>query len=93
MRMKYVRLNVYGHVQGVGFRYFTQNTAVECNITGWVKNENDGSVLIEALGEDEDMSRFLDSIKKGPSRFATVHEMDVITLEGNPEFRSFDIKY
>ncbi|WP_339226114.1 acylphosphatase [Oceanobacillus sp. FSL K6-2867] len=91
--MKYVSVNVHGRVQGVGFRYFTQHTALECNITGWVKNEDDGSVYIEAIGNEEDMSRFLELIKKGPSRFANVHEMDVTALEGNPKFKSFQIKY
>ncbi|MBP2079609.1 acylphosphatase [Oceanobacillus polygoni] len=91
--MKYVSVNVRGRVQGVGFRYFTQHTAVECNITGWVKNEDDGSVHIEAQGNEEDMSRFLELIKKGPSRFANVREMDVTALDGDPKFNAFKIKY
>ncbi|WP_067724640.1 acylphosphatase [Oceanobacillus damuensis] len=91
--MEYVRVNVSGHVQGVGFRYFTQHTAVEYNITGWVKNEDDGSVLMEAFGDEENLSLFLDVIKKGPSRFAEVQGMDVTTLAGDPQFKSFDIKY
>ncbi|WP_249870700.1 acylphosphatase [Oceanobacillus saliphilus] len=91
--MEYVSVNVYGHVQGVGFRYFTQRTAVEYNITGWVKNEDDGSVRMEAFGKAEDLSLFLDLIKKGPSRFVKVHGMDVTNLAGNPQFKTFKIKY
>lgn len=91
--MKYVSVNVHGRVQGVGFRSFTQHRAVECNITGWVKNEDDGSVHIEAQGNEEDMSRFLELIKKGPSRFANVRDMDIITLDEGPKFKAFKIKY
>lgn len=91
--MKYVSVKVSGRVQGVGFRYFTLHTAVECRINGWVKNKDDGSVLIEAQGDEEDIVLFIDLIKKGPSRFAKVHKVDVTNLEGDPGFTSFNIKH
>ena len=39
-------ITVAGRVQGVGFRFFTQQTALNLRITGWVKNQTDGSVII-----------------------------------------------
>lgn len=91
--MKYVSARVQGCVQGVGFRYFTQHAAVSHDIVGWVKNEDDGAVSLEAYGEDNNVDHFLEEIKKGPSRFAKVSEMDVNRLNGDPEYASFDVKY
>jgi acylphosphatase len=47
--MKQMRIIVTGHVQGVGFRYFTQAQALEHNITGWVRNNEDGTVEFGCL--------------------------------------------
>ncbi|CEI83697.1 acylphosphatase [Oceanobacillus oncorhynchi subsp. incaldanensis] len=91
--MKYVSARVQGRVQGVGFRYFTQHAAMNHDIVGWVKNEDDGAVAFEAYGEDNNVDRFLEEIKKGPSRFAKVNEMDVNKLSGDPEYTSFNVKY
>lgn len=91
--MKYVSARIQGRVQGVGFRYFTQHTAMSNYIVGWVKNEDDGAVSLEAYGEDENIDRFLETIKKGPSRFARVSEIDVTRLSGEPEYTSFNVKY
>ncbi|WP_080874422.1 acylphosphatase [Oceanobacillus timonensis] len=91
--MKYVSARVQGRVQGVGFRYFTQHTAMSYDIVGWVKNEDDGAVAFEAYGEDDQVDRFLEEIKKGPSRFAKVSEMDVNKLSGEPEYTSFNVRY
>ncbi|GAB2575126.1 acylphosphatase [Gracilibacillus alcaliphilus] len=90
--MKYVQVHVRGRVQGVGFRFFTQSTAMQHDISGWVMNQEDGSVLIEAIGKEEDMSTFLTKMKQGPSRFAKVQEIDITNLKGNPGFQSFEIR-
>ena len=45
------RYVVSGRVQGVGFRYFTQDTALHEGVTGWVRNLPDGRV--EALVEGD----------------------------------------
>ena len=41
-----------GKVQGVGFRYHAKNAASSLGLTGWVRNESDGSVYMEVQGED-----------------------------------------
>ena len=41
---------VRGRVQGVGFRYITSSIASKYHVTGWVRNEYDGSVEIEVPG-------------------------------------------
>ncbi len=60
-------IKVYGRVQGVGFRYYTQKKANELGITGFVKNRPDGSVYIEAEGEEDKLELFIDWCEVGPS--------------------------
>lgn len=59
-------ITVYGRVQNVGFRYYTQRTAKQFGITGFVKNQADGSVYIEAEGEPESVQLFVEWCKAGP---------------------------
>ena len=54
-----------GAVQGVGFRYRAQYAANGCRVTGWVKNEWDGSVLMEAQGTEEHINEMLKLINEG----------------------------
>ena len=64
--MKAIQINVKGKVQGVGFRYYTKQKAEECHIKGFVQNKADGSVYIEAEGENVDVSTFADWCQRGP---------------------------
>ena len=59
-----MHINVTGRVQGVGFRYTTYQMAVEIGLTGTVKNEDDGSVTIEAVGTKEQITEFLGKVKQ-----------------------------
>jgi len=54
-----------GRVQGVGFRYRAKYAANSMGITGWAKNEYDGSVEMEAQGTEEQINRMLVMINKG----------------------------
>ena len=57
---------VWGRVQGVGFRYFTQNKALELGIRGWVRNKTDGTVEFLAQGPDATLEQFMQQIQIGP---------------------------
>ncbi|HAW87509.1 MAG TPA: acylphosphatase, partial [Enterococcus sp.] len=57
--MRKVKMNVQGRVQGVGFRYMTKMVADQLGVTGTVKNEDDGSVTIEAIGNDDIIQKFI----------------------------------
>ncbi len=70
------RITVSGRVQNVGFRYYAVNTAQENNIAGFVKNEPDGSVYIEAEGEEDDLDKFVTFCKRGP-QWARVDQFDI----------------
>ncbi len=54
-----------GRVQGVGFRYHAVMVANKYNITGYAKNLSNGSVEIEAQGEEASISKFLEEVKRG----------------------------
>jgi len=67
---------IQGKVQNVGFRYFTFKTARMFNLSGFVKNEMDGSVYIEVEGDENNVTEFIREVKKGPS-WARIDHFDV----------------
>lgn len=71
-----LKIVIKGRVQGVGYRYFTKRRADELGITGHVKNNADGSVEIQARGEDAKMQQFLHKLKQGPEN-ASVKKLDI----------------
>ncbi len=64
---KIIRKEIHftGAVQGVGFRYRAKYAADGCGVTGWVKNEWDGSVLMEAQGTERQINEMLKLINQG----------------------------
>ena len=89
--MKHVRLRIYGRVQRIGFRFGSMQVAYKYNITGLVRNMDDGSVYIEAEGEDANVAKFIDWCKVGPMS-ARIEK--VIIEEGDiKNYISFDIDH
>jgi acylphosphatase len=60
------RYVVGGRVQGVGFRFFTQETALHQGLTGWVRNLPDGRVEVWVEGESEAVVRMERALRTGP---------------------------
>jgi len=58
---------IEGHVQGVGFRYFTLEQARRLGLTGWVRNMPNGHVEVCAEGSRQDLEEFLRKLYEGPS--------------------------
>ncbi len=82
-----IRLKLYGSVQGVGFRYFVREVAVSSQLTGWVRNMDDGSVEAVLDGKDDDVNYALEMCKRGPPsatvrRFVVTREDDSIPMKG-----------
>jgi len=63
---KAVSITVQGKVQGVGFRYFIKSCALRLELKGYVKNQPDGSVYIEAEGEERKLKILIEKCKQGP---------------------------
>lgn len=62
-----VRCIVRGIVQGVGFRWFVLQRARRWRVTGWVRNNRDGSVSMEMQGSRDTLEMMRDEIRQGPS--------------------------
>lgn len=80
----------YGRVQGVGFRYTAKYLARSLELTGWVKNDWEGTVTMEVQGREQLINKLLVGLNH--SRFISIDWMDAkeIPLE---EEREFDVKY
>ena len=74
---KHVNIKVSGKVQGVFFRASTQETADAFQVKGFVRNEPDGSVYIEAEAPEEKLEQFIQWCRRGPAR-ANVQECKVV---------------
>lgn len=86
--MIHLNITVTGFVQGVGFRYATNQQARNLGIKGFVRNQHDGSVYIEAEGESNVLKEFVEWCKRGPA-YAEVK--DLIVQEGEMRyFKGFE---
>jgi len=83
---------VEGRVQMVGFRAFVRRHARDLGLTGWVRNEPDGSVAVEAAGDAESMRRFEESLRQGPHA-ARVERLQVRELPAPPATAGFDVRF
>jgi len=85
--MKRLKINVYGRVQGVYYRASTERYCREHSISGFVRNEQDGSVYLEAESDESRLEQLLLWLKKGPP-MAKVTEVrsEIIPATGKPGF-------
>src|SRR5260370_17888529 len=65
------RYLVSGMVQGVGYRYFTQDAAEKLQVSGFVRNLRDGRVEVFATATPQQLSEFRPLLHRGP-RFAII---------------------
>ena len=90
-KIKNIQITISGRVQGVGFRYSAVHRAEQVGIKGFVRNTYDGSVFIEAEGDEISLDHFLLWCHKGPS-FARVEKVD-ITPGTVKNYTSFTVKH
>jgi len=82
-----VQARFEGRVQGVGFRATCRDIARGHAVTGWVRNEADGSVVLEAQGSAEAVEVYLRAVEATLGRFITLAaRMSVTALEGEKRF-------
>jgi acylphosphatase len=87
---KTYEIKIYGRVQGVNFRRSAAFRAKLLGIVGFVRNEPDGSVVIEAEGEEIALQKFLNWCKRG-SLIARVDRIDVAEIE-TKAYKNFRIE-
>lgn len=89
---KRISARITGRVQGVGFRNFTQRRARRFGVDGWVRNEPDGSVRLEAEGTRSDLKDLVNAVRSGP-RMARVENVKVDWTDAEDEFNGFRVRY
>ncbi len=87
--MKRYHVFVEGRVQGVGFRGFAMLNAQRRNLTGSVKNLDNGMVEMFVQGEEAQIDSFLEAIEKGDGRFIRVDNISVKQTEVVPNEKRF----
>ena len=84
-----VRITFWGRVQGVGFRYQAQHAAIAMDLTGWVENTEEGSVVMEAQGREDDIARMMTHLRQ--ARWIRILSTEVEELPLREDERSFRV--
>lgn len=90
--MKRYAIRVSGRVQGVGFRYTASYIASDLNLTGWVKNMDDGSVCIEIQGDQNILDIFMNKLQKY-NKFIYIENLSCKNINTIDSESCFKIKY
>ena len=90
--LKAVHIIIYGDVQGVGFRAFTQRKAQGLGVVGWVRNNYDNTVEIWAEGFQTCLESFIQNVRQGPPG-GYVERLDIQWHPAKNETASFQIRY
>ncbi|MDD4894302.1 MAG: acylphosphatase [Candidatus Omnitrophica bacterium] len=87
------QIHVYysGQVQGVGFRFTTEEIALKLGVAGWVRNLDDGRVEVTAEAEEERLKEFLERISHYFSKY--IQDTNTQWLAATGEFKDFKIKF
>ena len=87
--MRTVRVRIEGRVQGVGYRFWTEEVAGELGVAGWVRNRRDGSVEALFSGAAESVAEMLERCRDGPP----AAEVACVTVleEGGAAPSGFDV--
>jgi acylphosphatase len=84
-------VHFWGTVQGVGFRYTARRIASLFKVSGYVRNEPDGEVLLVAEGESAEVDRFLAAVQAEMAGY--IERLEQSTGPATGQFRHFDIRF
>ncbi|BAI80118.1 acylphosphatase [Deferribacter desulfuricans SSM1] len=90
--MKRLHAIVSGRVQGVGFRAFVYDKALNLNLKGYVKNLPDGTVEVDAEGDEKSLIELLSHLRVGPS-LSNVTNIDFEITDKLVNYSDFRIRY
>jgi acylphosphatase len=74
--MDKIFIKIYGTVQGIGYRWFVVEKAKKYNLSGWVKNVEDGTVECAVKGIYKNIEKFIEEIKR-QHPFAVIDRMEI----------------
>jgi acylphosphatase len=87
--MRAIRAIIHGRVQGVGFRYMTKVVADKMGVTGVVWNASDGTVHVEAQGDETVMAAFITALEDSPSPYGKVTEVELNDIAPDNNRKTF----
>lgn len=88
---KQIHVYYIGKVQGVGFRFTSEDIAIDLGITGWVKNLRDGRVEVVAEAEEGVLEDFLNKINQRFSGY--IQDVDIEWRAASRKFKDFGIQF
>lgn len=92
MQTQRIHVRYEGRVQGVGFRFTMARLAQEIQLTGWVKNEFDGSVSMTAEGDEARLMQLLQAVHRSHlAKYITGEQINRSTASG--EFSCFSVRH
>lgn len=90
MAVRRLRMRFVGEVQGVGFRWTARRVATNLGLSGWVRNEPDGSVSMELQGPSTHLAQYFTLFDRSyanyPLRYVIEEKDDIAPLEGESTF-------
>lgn len=89
MKTQYT-IKISGDVQAVGFRFWLKQKARDLNLSGFVRNQDNGNVYTLVQGEKEDLDDYLDLCKEGPE-LANVKNVEYKEEDIEENLESFEI--
>ena len=91
--MHKIRVSIcfYGRVQGAGFRYKLRYLAEKYSVTGWARNEYDGSVSTELQGLEEDIDKILQALYN--DRYIEIDDIRKRSIPVDEEEYGFGVRY
>jgi acylphosphatase len=91
VNVKRIHIVASGRVQGVGYRYFCQSTAMQMGLTGWARNLPGRSVEVEVQGSVAELDRYREELAAGPA-LANVDNIEIYDLETASDETQFRIR-
>lgn len=88
--IKHLNITVTGKVQGVFFRASTKAVADQLGVKGYVKNQKDGTVFIEAEADAIALDAFVEWCHEGPEK-AKVLSVEVLDIAELKSFKNFEV--
>ncbi len=88
---KTLEAHVFGRVQGVGFRYYAHSKARSLGLSGWVRNEADGTVSVVCEGDEPSVKEMASWLEQGPPS-AHVQRVDKRFKEYKGLYRTFTVE-
>ena len=84
--MPAMHILIAGRVQGVGFRWFARVAARRLELSGWVRNRQDGTVEVAASGPQEKLDQFRRQLSRGPDAASVEKLEDLEPVTGDLDF-------